>query len=88
MAKRLKFRCIFDRRRDLGQVSSLLWKPVFYEVKTVGSAGLHIHLSPTVLTVATGQCFGIIMDVNLENGTRTHSCCADWVLCRLHHADY
>ena len=69
MAKRLKvYRCIFDRRYDLEQVSSRLFSPVFYKVKVVESAGLQIHWSPTVLTVATRQCFGMIMDVNLGNG--------------------
>lgn len=40
MAKRLKvYRCIFDRRYDLEQVSSRLFSPVFYKVKVVESAG-------------------------------------------------
>lgn len=69
MAKRLKvYRCIFDRRYDLEQVSSRLFSPVFYKVKVVESAGPQIHWSPTVLTVATRQCCGIIMDVNLGMG--------------------
>ena len=39
-----------------------------YKVQVVESAGLQIHWSPAVLTVATRQCFGIIMDVNLGSG--------------------